>query len=203
MLIQTRNNKRRTQPQLLAIGSVSLQDGRRRDQKQRPSMIPTKADQQVKTIAESVEPSKPQSKCTPVAPVEVKPVDAPVLAILKPEVLSNPSKETKIEQPTATTTAKSPKRRHVRFHSVELKEYSVTIGDHPWCKGYFPLTLDWSHTQPVEFRINDYERQRMRNRSELEELHMSVQERWERLRLVTGLAESTLASLERRRHRQQ
>jgi hypothetical protein len=96
--------------------------------------------------------------------------------------------------------------RHVRFNSVELQEYAITLGDHPFCKGHFPITLDWYHAQPIEMSIRDYEADKAHRRytpskSDKWEFHMDTQERWERLRLVSGLNESTLAHLEQERHR--
>ena len=87
-------------------------------------------------------------------------------------------------------------RGHVRFHSVELKEYAVTLGDHPMCK-VLPLTLDWSHSTPVEFTINDYEA----SRKAKFELHMDVRDRFERLTLVSGMSENMVARLEQTRRR--
>lgn len=107
---------------------------------------------------------------------------------------------------------------HVRFHSVELQEYAVTLGDHPFCTGYFPLTLDWSHTRSVSTPINAYEASKLRRRDEkhagtvileasssIWDYHLDAHERLERLRLVAGLDEPTLVHLElcRRQAREQ
>jgi hypothetical protein len=35
--------------------------------------------------------------------------------------------------------------RHVQFSTVEVREYNLTIGDHPICESY-PLALDWDYT---------------------------------------------------------
>jgi hypothetical protein len=42
----------------------------------------------------------------------------------------------------------SPGRRHVHFDGhVSLREYSITIGDHPSCEDALPLTLDWAYVE--------------------------------------------------------
>lgn len=85
---------------------------------------------------------------------------------------------------------------HVRFGSVEKVEFAVTVGlGSPDFKGNFPLTLDWSHTSPTIMDVHEYELHRIRKF----QLHMDVRERYERLRLVTGLTDSKLVSLEQRR----
>lgn len=181
MLIQTRN-KRRVQPQLLT-NSLHL-DGQGRDQRRQSPANNRKTENKAE-----------KTKAPQLIDKVQKPPKATEATFAK-EPKSEPVAK------ASNNNSKLPKRRHVRFHSVELQEYAVTVGDHPLCKGYFPLTLDWSHARPVEFRINEYERRRIRNRSELQELHMNARERWERLRLVTGLTESTLAIMEQSRHRE-
>jgi hypothetical protein len=47
-------------------------------------------------------------------------------------------------------------QRSVRFGNVQVQEYSVTLGDHPLCDNY-PLTLDWQHTEAIEYELDWYE----------------------------------------------
>jgi hypothetical protein len=47
-------------------------------------------------------------------------------------------------------------QRSVHFGNVEVQEYSVTLGDHPLCDNY-PLTLDWQHTEAMEYDLDWYE----------------------------------------------
>lgn len=48
-----------------------------------------------------------------------------------------------------------PMKRRVSFANVQVREYAVTVGDHPFCYDGLPLTLDWEHAPdpPVEFSI--------------------------------------------------
>ena len=137
------------------------------------------------------------------------------------------------------TKDKSKDKRRVRFRTVQLQEYSITVGDHPYCKGYFPLTLDWSHAQPIQMKLKEYEAVRRQEKSEHEHLqyyyqdndayvydyssiyqrndwssrhstktikmamHLNARQRFERLRLVSGMTETTIAYLEQCRQQQQ
>jgi hypothetical protein len=68
-------------------------------------------------------------------------------------------------------------RRHVQFAAVSVREHAVTIGNHPYCTGAYPLTLDWPHTPPsssssyhgggseYEYSIDDYEDQQEQKRA--------------------------------------
>jgi hypothetical protein len=56
-----------------------------------------------------------------------------------------------------------PPRRSVSFKSVEVREYSITVGDHPLCYDGLPLTLDWEHSDTVEIRDVSTSRERRGN----------------------------------------
>jgi hypothetical protein len=46
--------------------------------------------------------------------------------------------------------------RRVSFHPhVEVREYSLTISDHPCCEDPYPLSLDWAHASPYLRYIDD------------------------------------------------
>mmetsp|Transcript_33497 Transcript_33497/g.50528 ORF Transcript_33497/g.50528 Transcript_33497/m.50528 type:complete len:220 (+) Transcript_33497:76-735(+) len=45
----------------------------------------------------------------------------------------------------------------VRFGSVEIREYEVTQGDHPFCKDGLALTLDWKYRRVASFLIEESE----------------------------------------------
>jgi hypothetical protein len=38
-----------------------------------------------------------------------------------------------------------PLEKKVSFSTVEIREYAITVGDNPSCRGPFPLQLDWEH----------------------------------------------------------
>jgi hypothetical protein len=46
--------------------------------------------------------------------------------------------------------------RRVSFHPhVEVREYSLTISDHPCCEDPYPVSLDWAHASPYLRYIDD------------------------------------------------
>ena len=51
-------------------------------------------------------------------------------------------------------------RRRVSFHQIEVREYSITVGDHPFCYDGLPLSLDWEHTDEVTIRDINSSRER-------------------------------------------
>lgn len=45
----------------------------------------------------------------------------------------------------------------VRFSVVNIREYALTLGDHPMCER-FSMSLDWSHTPVRQVPLHEYER---------------------------------------------
>jgi hypothetical protein len=50
-------------------------------------------------------------------------------------------------------------QRSVRFSNVQVRLYASCVGDHPHTR-YFPISLDWGHTESVDTDINEYEESR-------------------------------------------
>jgi hypothetical protein len=49
-------------------------------------------------------------------------------------------------------TLEHVRKRRVSFQDrVEIREYSITIGDHPCCSSGLPLTLDWFHAEEPKY----------------------------------------------------
>lgn len=49
------------------------------------------------------------------------------------------------------------KRRVVSFGEVTIREYQTTLSDHPMCSDGPPIGLDWSYTEQMSIKIDDYE----------------------------------------------
>jgi hypothetical protein len=80
----------------------------------------------------------------------------------------------------AKTMAASPVKRKVSLSSrVEVREYSMTIGDHPCCNDGLPMTLDWAFS--TEFIYRDIEDSRVRSRAYRMPRRMDFEEKRERL----------------------
>ena len=91
----------------------------------------------------------------------------------------------------------------MKFNLIRIREHSVTVGDHDWCEGQLPLTLDWMAASNEKIiPIDDYESSRCRNR--LPRGKLPKLDYWQRkslLRRVAGLTERDMARLEQRRHK--
>lgn len=74
----------------------------------------------------------------------------------------------------------SPPKTVSFAHVVEVREYAVTIGDHPLCMDGLPLTLDWEHAEESFVLDIDECSQERRSRYALPR-RMSYNERRERL----------------------
>ena len=47
-------------------------------------------------------------------------------------------------------------RRTVHFSNVHVREYDITLGDHPIADAY-PLSLDWSYGTDQKYRIDEFQ----------------------------------------------
>jgi hypothetical protein len=50
--------------------------------------------------------------------------------------------------------------KQVRFGEARIREYAITVGDHPTCKDGLPLSLDWAHSPEWVYDIDDLESMR-------------------------------------------
>ena len=125
-----------------------------------------------------------QSPCPP-------PLDLAKLKITKAVMAKTRKTVAKKAQKTSSKT--------VRFSSVTVQEHAVTVGIHDWCEGPLPITLDWKHTEPKSYDIDDFEG--MRNmygrmpRGRLPKLDYF--QRRQRLRSVAGFTERDFVRFER------
>lgn len=59
---------------------------------------------------------------------------------------------------TTSSTAASSTRKFVRFHRIEIREYGVTLGDHPGPRVGPSVTIEWQHQAELVVDLNQYER---------------------------------------------
>mmetsp|Transcript_29105 Transcript_29105/g.79893 ORF Transcript_29105/g.79893 Transcript_29105/m.79893 type:complete len:243 (-) Transcript_29105:42-770(-) len=79
------------------------------------------------------------------------------------EDTSSSAMETDEEECTTTSlssydswTKQNEERRSIRFGPVQVREYAVTLGDHPLADEY-PLSLDWQHGPSIRYDLDDFE----------------------------------------------
>ena len=85
----------------------------------------------------------------------------------------------------------------VSFSNLEIRDYSIVIGDHPFCDK-LPLSLGWSHSpQSTVVPIDTYEDCRG-PRKDRSNLRMTYFERKNVLKRISGLTEKDIIRQERR-----
>ena len=81
--------------------------------------------------------------------------------------------------PSSTDAPPETAKRHrgVRFKSVCIREYEITIGDNPYCSFGVPICLDWNHGEDEVIPIDFYEASHKRKRTARRMLLNSFQRR--------------------------
>lgn len=65
------------------------------------------------------------------------------------------------QQDTPHNKKKKQHKKRVRFSNVEIREYSLTVGDHPMCEDGLALSLDWSYVPETTVKnIVDVEKEK-------------------------------------------
>lgn len=91
-------------------------------------------------------------------------------------------------------------RRQVTFHSVTIREYPMTIGDHPNCSFGPPVTLDWDYDEYESIDLNKFESHRPRRRN-LREMMLNYYRRKNMLLHWGGHSEEELEAATKRASR--
>lgn len=89
-------------------------------------------------------------------------------------------------------SSRSIKRRVVFHTMVEVREYSLAVGDHPMCNGPLSLTLDWQH---ADVFYKDLESSQHRGMFYRAPYRLSLRERKQRLVVVAGYKDAELDAL--------
>ena len=112
---------------------------------------------------------------------------------------STPSLPSRCPEPCSSySSSSSSGQKRVSFSTVEIQEYSLTLGDHP-CTDSYPLSLDWEHTEPYEMDLQDYEKRPHHHQIVH---HLSPLQRRVRLSIVSGLSPKEVTKKELERHKQ-
>ena len=108
--------------------------------------------------------------------------------------------ETRDTENEARHEQKGHHKKTVSFTSLDIRSYSVTVGDHPLCSEGYPLTLDWEYTEASPLSIDQYEAERSPRRS-LSDLRTTSEERHQILAKDHGLSQTELRHAQRKIHR--
>lgn len=90
--------------------------------------------------------------------------------------------------------------KRVGFANVQVREYSVTIGDHPCCTMGCPLSLDWDYAAESVTPLDRYEAQRPQRRSR-HDLRTTAAQRMQILSEDGGVSDGELRRATRKLHR--
>jgi hypothetical protein len=102
------------------------------------------------------------------------------------------------ESSPAPVPEKTLPRKRVSFGAVQVQEHGVILGDSPSCKGGYPLSLDWAHTEPQEYSLDALEQARA---SSPPRRGMGPNDRMLRIATVAGIAPEEVQKQERKRSR--
>jgi len=76
-----------------------------------------------------------------------------------------------------TIESQRRRRRQVNFSTVVVRDYGVTLGDHPCCSYGPPITLDWDYHQHDPVCINEFEFHQSKGRRTRREMMMNYYKR--------------------------
>lgn len=87
--------------------------------------------------------------------------------------------------------------KRVSFSNVEVREYSVTIGDHPFCRDGLPITLDWKFNE--KSTVFPVPRESRKRNADGFPRRLDYQERLSRLQCVTGITDKHMLLIQNHR----
>jgi hypothetical protein len=92
-------------------------------------------------------------------------------------------------------------RRAVTFSNIEVRQYEITVGDHPCCTVGCPLTLDWEYSASTKQSVEQYEAHRTPLRRSRSELRTTWEERRQILLSEADVSDQELRKANRKLHR--
>ena len=101
--------------------------------------------------------------------------------------------------------SQDPDAGRVRFSSVQVREHSIMIGNHPCCRDSLPISLDWVHSDDLCFDIEDFEYSRNMAGGRGPRGNLPRMDFWSRrvrLQTVAGMSERDFIRAEQRRRQE-
>ena len=107
-------------------------------------------------------------------------------SIRRPSVVS-PDTDLCADQPPSTEKKPKMRRNNLSFQSLEVREYSQVLGDHPCCQSGLPLSLGWDYDADATIHdVDEYETHRESQRvKSRKDMKLDCEERREILSSVT------------------
>mmetsp|Transcript_24318 Transcript_24318/g.34792 ORF Transcript_24318/g.34792 Transcript_24318/m.34792 type:complete len:182 (+) Transcript_24318:301-846(+) len=88
-------------------------------------------------------------------------------------------------------------KKSVSFNSLDIREYTQILGDHPFCSDGAPVSLGWNFEVKPSVLLDEYEKSRCSRRSG-ESLRLSVNDRRE---ILQDYSDNDVRRVQRRLHR--
>ena len=117
------------------------------------------------------------------------------------------SRSTATTGTTAAVVVEPHVATRVQFANIEVRSYSITIGDHPCCTIGCPITLDWEYKTEDTVSIQEYETLKYGNGNDaslnkkMNEFRISPAERVELLLQSSSMSELEIRRASRKFHR--
>jgi hypothetical protein len=101
--------------------------------------------------------------------------------------------DSEVEKPPVPTKRRKEHKKSVSFNRfLEIREHSLTVGDHPLCKDALPLSLAWEHGETEMMELNQYEKVRSGYRRSGNQMKLTYFERKNMLRRIAGMSEADM-----------
>ena len=89
-------------------------------------------------------------------------------------------------------------RKRVSFSTLEIREYEVTVGDHPWCRDGLAMSLDWKYNEiSTVFDVNPYEL--VKGNRNTKAVRLNQKQRLHRLRDALAVSPDDAQNLQRKK----
>ena len=129
------------------------------------------------------------------------PVDRPILKNLESalELDTTASRTSDISDDSFSHThsvdgIKKKKPLHVKFNSIQIRNYDITLGDNPSCNYGPPVTLDWNYDEMEPISVDAYEEGRGRPPRKMHQLHMLSRQRANLLKITAGVTDDEITA---------
>jgi hypothetical protein len=124
-----------------------------------------------------------------------------VIEILDDDEVSSSEEEDDDDEVVILEVKAAPRRKKtVSFGTVQVQEYSLTLGDLSLCNRY-PLSLDWAHAEPKEYDLDALEAAKKAKGAAKDFYIGSKSDRLERISAVTGIRPETVQKAEHMRRK--
>ena len=96
---------------------------------------------------------------------------------------------------TSSVVARKKKAFHVKFNSIQVRYYDITLGDNPSCMHGPPVTLDWNYDEMEPVAVDSFEEGRGRPPHKRHQMLMLSRQRANLLKIAAGIADAEMIAV--------